>query len=176
MICCFEDSASAEMLSRSICVLLACITLAAANRRHDINGKTIKGLAKEELAVTDSGFLGESPRTPKSSLIFRCSLVRRSRSFDSSLEGPTKGFTRYYSASCCSHSHSAAGEAPYSMPKSRRYNTTSGPVAGKINVHLVTTHRPLTHLISIRHRSLTLMTTLDGKSQLISTSSRRFSS
>ena len=126
MICCFEDSASAEMLSRSICVLLACITLAAANRRHDINGKTIKGLAKEELAVTDSGFLGESPRTPKSSLIFRCSLVRRSRSFDSSLEGPTKGFTRYYSASCCT-AHTQLQVKP--LTRCQRAVDTTPPLA-----------------------------------------------
>ena len=41
------------------CILAIVAQRAAANGRHDASGHVIEGLAKEELAVTDSGKLGD---------------------------------------------------------------------------------------------------------------------
>eukprot|EP00658_Telonema_sp_P-2_P006290 TRINITY_DN12405_c0_g1_i2.p1 TRINITY_DN12405_c0_g1~~TRINITY_DN12405_c0_g1_i2.p1 ORF type:complete len:158 (-),score=35.04 TRINITY_DN12405_c0_g1_i2:81-554(-) len=92
----------------TLLALLLLAPMAAANGRHDLHGNVIKGLAPQELAVSDSGKLGDE--TPTIPLWKQC---------DPSTRGP----------------------APYTPPVSRRYNTTAGPVEGKINVHLV----PHTH-------------------------------
>ena len=43
-------------------VAVAAISQTTANGRHDASGHVIAGLAREELAVTDSGRLGDRSR------------------------------------------------------------------------------------------------------------------
>eukprot|EP00935_MAST-01C_sp_MAST-1C-sp1_P000879 g879.t1 len=106
------------MLMRPLSLLVLpflLVPLIRANGIHDIDGNILPDLvseAPEEIEMAEGGELGDMPPS-----------------------------IRLWSSLSQDEKKAAGGVPPYVPPADRKYNTTSGPVEGKINVHLV----PHTH-------------------------------